>query len=83
MLVNVSGLNKKIGTVTTKEEIKTLVLKAELKAEQDKIVKRQIFNPHLFIGQSYFDNNGAQLSLIFQPIYKTITFSGRKDTVSK
>ena len=27
---------------------------------------------HLF-GQSYFNNNGAQLYFIFQPIYKTIT----------
>ena len=27
----------------------------------------------LFIGQSYFNNDGAQLFFIFQPIYKTIT----------
>ena len=36
------------------------------------------------IGQSYFDNDGAQLYLIFQPIYKaTATFSGLKDTISE
>ena len=35
-IVNESGLNEKIKTLATKEEIKT---KAELKAEQDKIVK--------------------------------------------
>ena len=38
----------------------------------------------MFIGQSYFNNDGAQLYLILQPIYKTITtFSGLKDAISE
>ena len=38
----------------------------------------------LFIGQSYIDNDGAPLILIFQPIYETITtFSGLWDTISE
>ena len=42
-----------------------------------------MFDSSLFIGQSYF-NNEAQLYLIFQPIYKTITtFSGLEDTISE
>ena len=56
-------------TLKTKEEIKPLATKAELKAEQDKIVKLQTYDSSLFIGQSYFSNDGAQLYLIFQPIY--------------
>ena len=37
-----------------------------------------------FIGQSYFNNDGSQFYLIFQPIYKTITtFSGLKNTISE
>ena len=36
------------------------------------------------MGQSYFNNDGAQLYLIFQPIYRTITtFSGLRDTISE
>ena len=31
------------------------------------------FDSSLFIGQSYFNNDGSQNYLIFQPIYKTIT----------
>ena len=60
-------------TLTTKEEIKALATKAELKAQQDEIVKLQTYDLSLFIVQSYFHNNGAQLYLIFQPIYKTFT----------
>ena len=38
-LVNGSGLNEKIKTLATDEEIQTSATKAELKAYQDKIVK--------------------------------------------
>ena len=38
----------------------------------------------LFIGQSYLNNDEAQLYLMFQLIYKTITtFSGLTDTISE
>ena len=51
-LVNESGLNEKIKTAI-KEERNQLARKAELKAEQDKIVKIQTYDLSLFIGQSY------------------------------
>ena len=38
-LVNESGLNGKIKTLATKEDIKKSATKAKLKAEQDKVVK--------------------------------------------
>ena len=38
----------------------------------------QTFDSSLFIGQSYFNNDGAQLLLIFQPTFKTIS----TDTIS-
>ena len=42
----------------------------------------QTFDPSLFIGQSYFNNDGEQLYLLFQPVYKTITkFLDVKDTI--
>ena len=44
----------------------------------------QTFYSGLFTGQSYFNNYGAQLYLIFQPIYKTvITFSVLPLTISE
>ena len=83
-LINEYDLNEKIKKISNKRKIKTLATKAELKAEQDKIIKLQTYDLRLFIGQSYFNNDGAQIYLIFQPIYKTITtFSGLIDTISE
>ena len=57
-------------TLATKKEIKILAVKAKIKAEQDKMVKGQRYDLSLFIGQSYFNYDGVQLYLIFQPIDK-------------
>ena len=40
---------------------------------ENEFEKLQTFDSNLFIGQSYFNNDGAQLYLIFQSIYKTIS----------
>ena len=48
------------------------------------MVKLQTYDLSLFTGQSYFNNDGAQLYLIFQPSYKTITiFSGLPFIISE
>ena len=46
------------------EKIKTLATKAELKTKKDKIEKLQTYDSILFVGQSYFINNGSQNFLI-------------------
>ena len=67
------NLNKKV----TSNKTKHWLVEIEFK-------KPQKFDSSLFIGQSYFNNDGPQLHLIFQPIYKTITtFSGLSDTISE
>ena len=67
------NLNKKL----TSNKTKHLLVENEFK-------KLQTFDSNVFIGQSYFNNDGTQLYLIFQPIYKTIsTFSSFPDTISK
>ena len=44
----------------------------------------QTFNSSHFIGQSYFNNDGTRLYLIFQPTDKTIsTFCGLSGTISQ
>ena len=78
------GFKWKDKNISNKRRHKTLATKAELKAGEDKIVKLQRCDSSLFIGQSYFSNDGAKLHLIFQPVYKTITtFSGLRDTISE
>ena len=58
-LVNEFGLNEKIKTLATKKGTKKLVTKTESKAEQDEIVKLKKHDSCLFIGHSYFVNDGA------------------------
>ena len=74
--VHESDLNEKIKTLATREEIKKLATKTELEAEQDKIMKLQTYDLSLFIGQSYFVNDRAQLYLILQPLYYTLKWLG-------
>ena len=51
--------------------------KTKIVLVENEFKKLQTFDSSLFIGQSYFNNDGAQLYLIFQPICKTVTtFSG-------
>ena len=78
-LVNKSGLNEMI--LATKEE-KKIETKAELKAEQDKTVKLHTYDLSLFIGQSYFVNDGTQLYVILQPLYHNLKILGDTEKVS-
>ena len=59
-------MNKKIKTLATKEETKKLATKTKLKVEQEKIVQLQTYILSLFIGQSYFVKDEAQLDIILQ-----------------
>ena len=43
--------------------------KGIIKAQQEKAVKLQTYDLNLFIGQSYFVNDGAQNYLTFQPLH--------------
>ena len=66
------NLNKKI----TSNKTKRVLIESELK-------KLQTVDSSLFIGQSYFNNDGTQIYLIFQPIYKAITISGLSNKIAK
>ena len=69
-------MNEKIKTLATKEEQKKgkkrnktkqtgkkKTAKVESKPEQDQTVNLRTSDWSLFVGQSYFDNDGAQLNL--------------------
>ena len=49
-----------------------MATKEELKAEQYKLVKLETYDLSLFIGQSYFNNEGSPNYVIFQPPYCTL-----------
>ena len=72
-LVNESDISGFIDYSDLNKTIEKLTTKAELKAEQDKIAKCQIYDSSIFIGQSYVFNDGSQNFLIFQPMLKTFT----------
>ena len=47
-------------------KLSTLVTKAELKTEQDKIVRLQTFDSSYFCGKSHFEDDVTQSYLVFQ-----------------
>ena len=56
-----SDLDKKVGTQAKK---------AELKAEQSKILKIQAFDSSYIRGKSNFEDNGTQNYLVFQSVLR-------------
>ena len=68
-----------IETLAKTKETKTWATKAELKTEQDKIVNLQTYDLSLFIGQSYFNNDGAQFYLLFQLLCYTLKILGNNE----
>ena len=52
------------------KKIATLAIKAELKAEQDKIVKIQVFDSTFLCGKIYFEGDGTENCLVFQPVHR-------------
>ena len=60
----------KLATTNDLNTVKQLCTKNE-----EKIENLQIHDSSLFIGQSYFGNDGSQNVLIFQAIYKTFKMS--------
>ena len=65
-----SPLTEFINNADIDKKIATLATKAELKAEQDKRTKLQVFDSSYFRGKDHFKNNGTQNYLIFQPMYR-------------
>ena len=59
--MKISNLNTKLATLATK---------AELKAEQDKIMKLQGFDSHYFRSEIHFQDDETQNYSVFQPIYR-------------
>ena len=71
--VRLKDLSKKVTSNKTKHWL-----------AENEFKELQTFDSSLFIGQRYFNNHGAQLFLIFQPIYKIISiFSALPDTTSE
>ena len=56
------GLNTKLTTIATK---------AELKAEQDKIIKLQKYDLSYFLGRNSFGDDGFQNTFVYQPKFNT------------
>ena len=70
LILNESDIS---GLVNNSDLDKRLAAKAELKAEQNKTVKLKTYDSSLFIGQSYFLNDGSQNLLMSQPVFHTFT----------
>ena len=66
------------------EKITSNINKTELEWNKNELKKLKTFDSSLFIGRSYFNEDGIHLYLVFPPIYKTITkFSGLPNIISE
>ena len=61
---------------------KKLAAKAELKAEQDKITKLQVFDSSYFPGKSCFEDDHTQNYSVFQLIYRYFKTINGDDYIS-
>ena len=69
-LVDKSGIYGFIGNFYLDKEIAKLAKKAELKAEQDKIVKLLVFDSKYFRSKNYFEDNRTQNYFVFKPVFR-------------
>ena len=67
-LVDNSDISNLVKNSNLNTELGLLAAKAELKAEQDKIVKLQAFDSSYFHTKSHLQDDGRQNYLVFQPI---------------
>ena len=51
-----------------------LAAKAELKTEQDKIVKLEVFDSSYFLGKTFFGDDGSQNMFDYQPTLDMLEF---------
>ena len=72
-LVHESDISGFIKKFYLDKKIETSAAKAELKTEQNEIVRLQTYDLSLFIAQRYYFNDGSQSFLICQPIFNTST----------
>ena len=69
-LVHKSTISNLVKNSDLNITLATLATKAELKAEQEKIVNPQAFDSSFFCGKSHFEDNGTQNYLVFQPVFR-------------
>ena len=65
-LVKKSDISGFINNSDLDNKIATLATKAELKSEQDKIVKVRVFDSSYFCGKSHFELDGSQNYLVLK-----------------
>ena len=68
LIVYKSDISNLIKNSDSNTELAALSTKAELKAEQDKIVKLQVFDSSHSLGKNHFEDDGTQNYLVFHPV---------------
>ena len=79
-LINESDISGFINKSDSK--IKKLATKAELKAEQDKIVKLETYELSHFLGKNLYGDGGSQNMSVYQPTFlPNIKYFGHKTVI--
>ena len=69
-LFNASDTSEFIKNTDWDGKVKILTANVELKAEQDKMVKLNLFDLTYFRGKSHFEDDGIQNYLVFQSVQR-------------
>ena len=81
-LVDKSALSGFTKNADLNKKDTTLATKAKLKTEKDKIITLQAFDSSYFCGKSYFEDDGTQNYLVFQPVYQYFKNIGNSGHIS-
>ena len=71
-LINKSDIFRFINASDLNKKIEILAKKAELKAEQDKIVKLETYDLSYFLGKNVFGDGGSQNIFVYWPTFSML-----------
>ena len=71
-LINKSDISRFINNSDLENMIKTIATKAEIKAEQDKILKLGTYNLSYFPGKKIFRDDSSPNKFVYQPTFKML-----------
>ena len=79
-LVNKSDISNLVKSSDLNTKFSTLATKAELKADQDKIVKLETRDSNFFLAKYFFGDDGFQNMFVYEPILDTLDLKKDKGT---
>ena len=79
-LVDKSAISGFINNADLNKKVATLAAKAELNAEEDKVIKLKTYDLIHFLGKIFFGDDGFQNMFVYQPTFNPLELKIEKGT---